>query len=307
MSTEDQLQPGTSCSATRSYASHKRKQQPTTRKLTEIWLVGQVSSSLPSAKLPSKRDVMALFFHYKKLEKQTVRDSCHSTTNDILELWEKARIPVRLMKHVVDKVEEAFREWEKLKKNKENKKKRLARREAESQRRQEDRIRRKGREEEERVRREQRLDFACSSSDHESEDNTPSDKNAEVQNQMQAIPAYDSNSFDEPCSSGIKRARRGRKNIIDEKIAACLDMAKVSDRGAVLLLTPTLQKMGHDPMDYNLNRTSVRRLRILHRKKLAEGLKNAFNKHRISERCVHTAATEDAKGHVVAGLSSPHT
>ena len=123
---EDQLQPGTSCSATRSRASRKRKQQPTTRKQTEIWLVGQVSSSLPSAKLPSKREVMALFFHYKQLEKQTVRDSCHSTTNDILELWAKARIPVRLKKHVVDKVEGAFREWEKLKKNKENKKKRSA-------------------------------------------------------------------------------------------------------------------------------------------------------------------------------------
>ena len=85
---------------------------------------------------------------------------------------------------------------------------------------------------------------------------------------MQAVPASDSNSsFDEPFTSGIKRARRGRKNIIDEKMAARLDMAKVSDRGAVLVLTPTLQKMGHDPMDYNLNCASIRRQRILHCKK----------------------------------------
>ena len=45
-------------------------------------------------------------------------------TDDVLEVWAKASIPTRLKKHVVDKVECLFREYEKLKKNKENKTKR---------------------------------------------------------------------------------------------------------------------------------------------------------------------------------------
>ena len=47
------------------------------------------------------------------------------------------------------------------------------------------------------------------------------------------------------------------------------------------MLTPTLQKVSHDPMDYNLNRSSVRQQRILQRKKLAEGLKNAFKSNSL--------------------------
>ena len=45
-------------------------------------------------------------------------------TDDVLEVWAKASIPTRLKKHVVDKIECLFREYEKLKKNKENKTKR---------------------------------------------------------------------------------------------------------------------------------------------------------------------------------------
>ena len=40
------------------------------------------------------------------------------------EIWAKARIPTKLKIHVVEKIEGIFREWEKLKKNKENKAKR---------------------------------------------------------------------------------------------------------------------------------------------------------------------------------------
>ena len=56
--------------------------------------------------------------------KKTVRDAFHSTAEDVLGVWAKASIPTRLKKHVVSKVEDMFREWEKLKKNKENKVKR---------------------------------------------------------------------------------------------------------------------------------------------------------------------------------------
>ena len=38
-----------------------------------------MSSSLDSTKLPSKKEVMALFFYYKEVMKQEVRDSSNST------------------------------------------------------------------------------------------------------------------------------------------------------------------------------------------------------------------------------------
>jgi hypothetical protein len=98
--------------------------KPTTRRETELWLIGQMSEILSSTKLPSKKEVMALFFYYKEATKQTVREASHSTTNDVLEVWAKARIPTRLKKHVVEKVECLFHEYDKLKKNKENKAKR---------------------------------------------------------------------------------------------------------------------------------------------------------------------------------------
>lgn len=56
------------------------------KKDTEIWLIGQISDVLSGTKLPSKREVMSLFFHYKEVENQTVRNASHSTANDVLQV-----------------------------------------------------------------------------------------------------------------------------------------------------------------------------------------------------------------------------
>jgi hypothetical protein len=45
------------------------------------------------------------------------------TACDVINLWEKASIPTRLKKHVINKIEKQFKEWQNLKKNKENNKK----------------------------------------------------------------------------------------------------------------------------------------------------------------------------------------
>ena len=54
-----------------------------------------------------------------------------------------------------------------------------------------------------------------------------------------------------------KRVKRGTVNILDDKLAVSLDMAKVSDRNAALLLTPAVQRLGHDTAEFNLNRSSI--------------------------------------------------
>lgn len=95
-----------------------------TRKQTEIWLVGQISQTLLQTKLPSKRETLSVFFYYKDSAKQTIREAARSTSKDVLDIWNKARIPTQQQIHIVDKIEKLFKEWQNLKKNKENKSKR---------------------------------------------------------------------------------------------------------------------------------------------------------------------------------------
>jgi len=298
-------------------ASEKR----TTRKDTNIWLIGQISDRLSARKLPSKKEVMSLFFHYKETENQTVREASCSSANDILEVWVKARIPTRLKKHVVDKIKCLIREYALLKKNKENKAKRsdavmnrelewqsnlddlfdiahataledikieedrafllaqhepgrrgktsdvdksLVKRESAAYATEQNFKRRLDKEEQERLHREERIDLMSSSSESGSEEQSGV-------------------ADEEPCTSGSqlsvskrKRVRRGRKKLLDDTVAISLDMAKVSDRNAALVLTPALQCLGHDLAQFTVNRSSIRRQRIQCRQKVAENLKTEF-------------------------------
>ena len=117
---------------------------------------------------------------------------------------------------------------------------------------------RKLREAEERRYREEQVTLELSSAETEGESNL-GDK--EVGMQESAAREGDNEQSSSGVSGGT-RNKRGRKNIIDEKLAVSLDMAKVSDRGAALVLTPTIQSLGLDPSDYNLNYSSIRRERM---------------------------------------------
>ena len=66
---------------------------------------------------------MSLFMNYKTNCKQTVREALTSTAKDVMQVWEQARIPTKLKKHVIEKLNSIYNELLKLKKNKENKKK----------------------------------------------------------------------------------------------------------------------------------------------------------------------------------------
>lgn len=97
------------------------KLQVVTRKSTDIWLVGQTLTTLSQTKLPNKREALSIFFHYKNDLNLNIRDSAQCAATDVLIVSEKANIPTRLKKHVIDKIENLFRERQKLKKNKEKK------------------------------------------------------------------------------------------------------------------------------------------------------------------------------------------
>ena len=262
---------------------------------------------------------MALFYHYKQVTNKTVREAAHSTANDVLAVWAKAHIPTRLKKHVVNKIQCLFKEYDNLKRNKENKAKRsetlkkkeeewkvgldvlfdiahanamemiciqedreflLAQREpgrrgkmgsvdkvleikrASSQKRKEYHDIRIEKERQEKTTREKIVTLESSS-----DSDTDSKKGQEIK---------DPETEDIKPSTSAKRQKRGRVYILDDKMSACLDVAKVSDRSAALLLVPTLQHLGHDPAEYNVNRSSIRRDRMKRRQAIAENLRQEF-------------------------------
>lgn len=291
-----------------------------TRNSTDIWLVGQISSSLNQTKLPSKREILSIFFHYKNQLNLNIRDSAHCTAADVLIVWEKANIPTRLKKHVVDKIEGLFKEWQKLKKNKENKSKRsegLQQKEEEWKLALEDLFdiahanalnmikieedkefllsqRQKGRpgklgsldkqfvkKEAESLKKKERFQQLKEREEAHrkmlfEKTSIPSDALADELSSTDSETC--SNQEEEAsCSFSDPPKKRGRLNILDNSVAASLDAAKLSDRKAAIVLTTTLKSVGCDPAEYNVNKSSIRRLRIKSRASRAQDLKVKFS------------------------------
>ena len=57
---------------------------------------------------------------------------------------------------------------------------------------------------------------------------------------------------------------------------ASLDLAKLSDRGAAVVITPLLQNLRHHPENFKVSYSTIRRKRMKHQKAIAEGLKINF-------------------------------
>jgi hypothetical protein len=71
-----------------------------------------------------------------------------------------------------------------------------------------------------------------------------------------------------------KRVLKEQKN--DNSLLASLDVAKISDRNASLIVIPTISNLGHNPEKFNVSYSSIRRARQNFRKKVAENLKTDF-------------------------------
>lgn len=312
-----------------------------TRKKTDIWLVGQTSSTFSQTKLPSKKEVLSVFFYYKEEQKQTVRESAHFTSIDVLDIWNKARIPTRLKKHVVEKLEKLFKEWQNLKKNKENKARRsVSLKERESNwshdldelfdiahadalqmikieedkqfllaQRQKGRRGKMGSIDKKLAKKERELESkkACLEKLKEKEKQDIKRLTEKV-----SIPE-DSNTSDSDCKSDSSEdtsatelvtrnnstRKRGRKEIINDNLAICLDVSKLSDRNASLVLTSTLKQAGCDPSLYNVNYSSVRRQRIKRREALAKNLKTDFSPDVLLTVHWDGKMLEDISGHEI--------
>lgn len=95
-----------------------------TRKNHNVWLIGFPTKHLSNTLLPSKKEVLSLFFYYKNDKGSSIKKALGSSIDDVFKIWNKARIPTCKRCNAVVKLERLFNEWNNLKKNKENKKKR---------------------------------------------------------------------------------------------------------------------------------------------------------------------------------------
>lgn len=90
----------------------------TTRSTTDIWLIGQLQSELPVNVLPTTGDVLRMFFHYHQVEKKTVPESAKVSSDKVMDMWNKARIPTTYYSHVLEKVKSLVDDYKLIKKNK---------------------------------------------------------------------------------------------------------------------------------------------------------------------------------------------
>src|SRR6185436_6791134 len=91
---------------------------PVTRSKTEVWLVGQLRNELPRNVLPTMLDVMKTFLYHHKMLKKTISESSKVTTDELIEIWNRARIPTTYHRHIVSKLKRLFDEYSLIKKNK---------------------------------------------------------------------------------------------------------------------------------------------------------------------------------------------
>ena len=81
----------------------------------------------------------------------------------------------------------------------------------------------------------------------------------------------------ESCTSSISAKRkRGRKSVVTRQLAAVLDRTKTSDRKAMFVIAETAKSLGHNIEDLAVNRDSIRRLRMKHRREQSAALKAEF-------------------------------
>ena len=83
-----------------------------------IFVIGQSSSEMVGAKLPSCRQVLSRLFHEIRENQLTVRESASVIVEEMFLFWRKARIPTRAKVKCVGAVVKLYDNWRALQKKK---------------------------------------------------------------------------------------------------------------------------------------------------------------------------------------------
>ncbi|KAE9533666.1 hypothetical protein AGLY_009015 [Aphis glycines] len=282
----------------------------------KIYLINNHSNKISGSKLPSNLQVLKTLFFNLRVVNLNLRESARLIVREVLIFWEKARIPVRLEKHCISKVESLYDEWRTLQKH--------AARNTGSHKEQENLFISKFNDlfdlahanalqmikiETDRLflinqRKKGRLGFmyGIDYTNMRKEELSITRKNkalvrenqsAQTEENLMEIDKTSSDLETDDCSSDLgldesfssveidvdstsSNRVRGQKNIITSKIVCALDNCKVSDRGAIHIIMAVVEALEKNVDDYVINRTSIQRCRQILRKERASLIKDKF-------------------------------
>jgi hypothetical protein len=89
----------------------------TLRKDCDIFLIGSFTSQIIGNKLPSKKEVLKVFFFNLRQVKLNVQDSARLAVREMFVFWEKARVPTQSEKNCIPKLKKLYEEWRNIQRN----------------------------------------------------------------------------------------------------------------------------------------------------------------------------------------------
>ena len=264
-----------------------------------------------ASKLPSKGQVLSFFLYLRINTGKTIRDSATTVMNQTSEFWKKAKIPVIRKDTAIAKLEKLYKVYQSLKKGR---KRSTPQQRKESKfiadlpnlfdiattdalttmSKQEDKLFLIAQREPGRRGRMGSADFEQASKQKRSLKRKQMESERKTRWKRKDIASSNKVALDSSSSGGdtdsecdkastsaeqhssLPKRQRATKNVVTPQLAMALDRIKVTDRSAAYVLTETVRSLGQDPKEFNINRTSIQRLRNLHRKSLATSLKAEF-------------------------------
>ena len=92
------------------------------RKDTSILLIGHQQEKLCGSKLPSNREILQHYFYLVKTKKETSRRAIIDVVRKVAVFWNYAKIPIKLERNSVAKLDRLVNEYRSISKNIRNKK-----------------------------------------------------------------------------------------------------------------------------------------------------------------------------------------
>lgn len=83
-----------------------------------IYLIGDVNTQIIGNKLPSKLQVLKVFFFHTRILKSSLRKSAATTINEVKVFWEKAFLPTRREDHCIEHLLKLYSDYQAVQKNK---------------------------------------------------------------------------------------------------------------------------------------------------------------------------------------------
>ena len=285
-----------------------------TRRKSDLYLIGQPIDHISENKLPSVGDVLRRLFSLT-MRQNSLREACNLVSDEICSIWCKANIPTKAKPNIVTKIMKLHGKYRSVQKSKGKK--------SESQTKSENTFKESlnylfdiahndalqlMKVEEDRLfltaqrdscrrgyigtvdRKALARDVRKRKRDEKLEKQK---KREEIRKMEMSIVAEFSSSSDfesagyinDPHDSDgsivfkLKPSSSGqcqKKRIVTPDLAMALDRGKISDRSAFMVLASTVNALGGDVDDVVLSRSTLQRERTALRKKIAEDIKQSF-------------------------------